>query len=125
MGLHHELSIYRDARRLLEQTLKIVRNLPRDLKQTMGKSLLDGVSDFSRLIMRANVALGAGKVVHLDDLIERVEVIGFQFRALAEMRAIPRTHHAEVIETLAAIGAQAGGWKKASAAASPVQPSLW
>lgn len=123
MALHHELPIYRDTRKLLGQTLKIVRNLPRDLKQTMGRSLLEEVSDLSRLIMRANVAQGSGKVVHLVDLVERAEVIGFQFRALADVGVVPRTHHADVIESLAAIGKQANGWKKGFAS-SPVQESL-
>lgn len=135
MGLHHELSIYRDSRTLLVKTISIVRNIPRDLKQTLGRSLLEGVSDFSRLIMHANIAMGAGKIPHLDELLAKLEVIGFQFRALAEMGAVPRTHHAEVIELMAAIGKQAGGWKRdnkpapenhelTNAAASPVQSQL-
>lgn len=135
MGLHHELSIYRDSRTLLIKTISIVRNLPRDLKQTLGRSLLEGVSDFSRLIMHANIAVGAGKVPHLEELLSKLEVIGFQFRALAEMKAVPRSHHADVIELMAAIGKQAGGWKKGSsseptnhektnAVSSPVQSQL-
>lgn len=123
MALHHELPIYRDTRNLLGQTLKIVRNLPRDLKQTMGRSLLEEVSDLSRMIMQANVAQGSDKRIPLTELIERAEVIGFQFRALAEIGVVPRTHHADVIESLAAIGKQANGIKK-KFASSPVQESL-
>lgn len=135
MGLHHELPIYRDSRALLIKTISIIRNIPRDLKATLGKSLLDGVSDFSRLIMHANIAMGDGKVPHLDELLTKLEVIQFQFRALAEMGVLPRTHHADVIELMASIGAQAGGWKKGSISAPvngeqsnvatpPVQSSL-
>lgn len=119
MGLHHELTIYRSALDLLTKTVSINRNMPRDLKVTLGKSLLDGVSDFSRLIMHANIAVGAGKVPHLDELLAKLEVISFQYRGLAELGAVPRKHHADVIELVDTIGKQAGGWKRKAAGMEP------
>ncbi len=102
----------------------------------MGPLMLDRASKLGLLIRRANMAQGTIRADRIDDLLESLDVLIFQFRSLARARVIAITHHARAIETLDSIGAQAGGWKNGSvssalsdtgatqAATSPVQSEL-
>ena len=54
MGMHTDLSIYRAAMGLLHMATTLTRNVPRDLKQSLGKRVIDECIEVLMLIARAN-----------------------------------------------------------------------
>ena len=110
MALHHQLPIYKVAFDLLSMAADITRNIPRDLKAGLGKKVNDECCDLLVLIARANGA--RDKSVHLEEIVERVQVVEFLLRVFKEKRFISVNQHANAIQLTASIGKQANGWKK-------------
>ncbi len=115
MALHHELPIYKDAYGLFSLALKITRNFPRDVKQQLGKRVLDECVNAMTLIFRANVA--RNKVHHIEAMQESIQVLVLLLRASRDERFITTKQYAEAIAFTDSIGRQSSGWKKQSAAA--------
>lgn len=115
MALHHELPIYKDAYGLFSLVLKITRNFPRDVKQILGKSVLDECAKLMTLVFRANVA--RDKVPHIEELQERLQVVEQFLRASRDERFITPNQYANAIKFTDSIGRQSSGWKKQSATA--------
>ena len=69
MAIHTELPIYKVAYDLLGVVVQIVKNMPRDFKQSVGGKIRDECIDVATLVFRANVA--ADKAPHLLDLLGR------------------------------------------------------
>lgn len=120
MGMHNNLPIYKDAFKLLVTVLGLVKNVPRDLKTVLGKTVVDKCSYLLVLIARANFAQNKGP--HLSELIEKVQMVDFLMRALQDLHAIAPRQYASVVQLTESIGRQASGWKKN--ATSPVSSSL-
>lgn len=57
MAMHTELSIYKAASGLLQMATNLTRNIPRELKQSLGRRVIDECVDVLMLIARANAAL--------------------------------------------------------------------
>jgi hypothetical protein len=112
--LHHELPVYKTTFDLLSVAVDLTRNLPRDLKRHLGDEVLGGCTQMVVLVFRANIA--REKVPHIEELLERVEVVNLLLRVLVEKHFISREQYARAIQLTTSIGKQAGGWKKASAA---------
>lgn len=45
MGMHTDLSIYKASLGLLQMATNLTRNIPRDLKQSLGKRVIDECID--------------------------------------------------------------------------------
>ena len=116
MAMHTELTIYKAALGLLQMATNLTRNIPRDLKQSLGRRMIDECIDVLMLIARANSA--RDKRPHLGDLVERVQVIEMMMRLFKDSRFISVTQLANAIEVTTSIGKQANAWKKYSAPAS-------
>ena len=82
MALHSELPIYKVAYDLCDYAVDLVRNMPRDVKSVIGGELRDQCLALVVRIFRANVA--RDKVVHLTDLIERLQVAELLLRLLRQ-----------------------------------------
>lgn len=54
MAMHTELQIYAAAMGLLHMATNLTRNIPRDLKQQLGRRVIDECIDVLMLIARAN-----------------------------------------------------------------------
>lgn len=117
MALHHELPIYKVAYDLLALVTNVRRNMPRDVKQDLGKAISKECVCIVVLIFNANVA--REKAAYLLQLVERVEVVNLLMRLSRDLRFIPTKQYAAAIALTASIGRQATGWRKASAS-SPV-----
>lgn len=65
--LHTDLPIYRAAYELLRTVMDCTRNMPRDLKRTLGEKIAQEVIDIELLVFRANVA--RDKTPYLDKLL--------------------------------------------------------
>lgn len=114
MALHHELPIYKAAYNLLSLATDITRNIPRDLKAGLGAAMRDECIQLLVLIARANGA--RDKVQHIEQIVERVQVVDFLARIFKDKRFISVKQHAEAIQITASIGKQANGWKKSATA---------
>lgn len=117
MALHSSLPIYKVAYDLLSVATDVVRNMPRDFKASIGGRIRDECVEVMVLIFRANAA--RNKVPHLDDLLERLQVAELLFRVSRDKRFISTGQYAAAVQLTTAIGKQANGWRKHSAA-SPV-----
>ena len=121
MALHKDLPIYKTAYELLTSAIKITANFPRDFKRLMGDEIRKECMAIALLIFRANVA--ANKIPHIEQLLERLQVIELAIRLSKDMRFISTKQYAEVIEHTDAVGKQAQGWKKQQAASPDGGPS--
>ncbi|WP_248769113.1 four helix bundle protein [Pseudomonas sp. MWU12-2345] len=112
MAMHTELSIYNAAMGLLHMATNLTRNIPRDLKQSLGKRVIDECIDVLMLIARANSS--RDKRPHLELLVEKVQVVEFMMRLFKDNRFISVPQHANAIEVTTSIGKQANAWKRST-----------
>ncbi|OHC34969.1 MAG: hypothetical protein A2W79_26385 [Pseudomonadales bacterium RIFCSPLOWO2_12_60_38] len=110
MAMHTELAIYNAAMGLLHMATTLTRNIPRDLKQSLGKRVIDECIEVLMLIARANAT--QDKRPHLTLLVEKVQVVEFLMRLFKDNRFISVPQHAKAIEVTASIGKQANAWKR-------------
>ncbi len=113
MALHHELPIYKVAYDLLGLVTNARRNMPRDVKQDLGKAISKECVRIVVLIFRANVA--HDKAPHLLEILERTEVVNLLLRISRDLRFIPTKQYGAAIALTTSIGKQANGWRKHSA----------
>lgn len=121
MAAANNLPIYKVAYDLFGVVTDAVRNMPRDVKQLVGARIATEAMDIVMLIFRANAA--REKVPHLDDLLERLEVINLMLRLARDKRFIATKQYASAIALTDQVGKQAGGWRKHSASSPVVSPS--
>jgi hypothetical protein len=112
MALHHELPIYRETYNLLCRVLQVTRNIPRDFKRLVGEELRAECVRMMVLIFRANVA--TDKVQHIQELLERLQVVELMLRMSKDMQWISTKQYASLVELTQGIGKQATGWKRHS-----------
>ncbi|KAF0804894.1 MULTISPECIES: four helix bundle protein [Alcanivoracaceae] len=117
MALHSELPIYRLSYELLSVATEVTRNIPRDYKRLFGEKVRDECVEILVLIFRANTA--RNKVPHIEDLLERLQVVELLLRLCRDKRFISTKQYAAAVEITDKVGRQATGWKRHSAAASP------
>lgn len=115
MTFHTELPIYRDCYELLSMSTDLVKNMPRDFKQSLGRKIHEECIDMLVLVVRANIAKGVGKVPHLEQLQERLSVTEVLLRLSTDKRLISKRHYAQSIKVTSSIGKQVTGWRKSSA----------
>lgn len=112
MAMHTDLHIYKVSMDLLRLATNLTRNIPRDLKLTLSKRVIDECIDVLMLIARANAT--KDKRPHLTELVEKVQVIEFLMRLFKENRFISIPQHAKAIEVTTSIGKQANAWKRST-----------
>ncbi len=114
MALHTQLPIYKVAYDLLDIVTDLVKNMPRDFKQSIGGKISTECVEIVVLIFRANCA--REKATHLSELIERLQVAELLLRLSRDKRLIATGQYARAIELTQSIGKQANGWRRSSAA---------
>lgn len=114
MGLHTSLPIYKVTYDLFALTAALIRNMPRDLKVSLGGKLRDECLELVLRVYRANVA--RDKVQHLTELLEHLQVTELVLRLAKDLRAISLKQYAAAVALTDKIGKQATGWRKHSAA---------
>lgn len=117
MAIHTELPIYKVAYDLLGVVIALVKNMPREVKQSIGGKIRDECIEVATLVFRANVA--ADKAPHLLTLLEHLQVAELLLRLARDHRFISTGQYAQAIALTGSIGKQANGWRK-SAAARPL-----
>ena len=112
MAMHMDLQIYKASLGLLQMATNLTRNIPRDLKLSLGKRVIDECIDVLMLIARANAT--RDKHPHLIQLVEKIQVIEFLMRLFKESRFISISQHAKTMEVTTSIGKQANAWKRST-----------
>jgi len=112
MALHTQLPIYRAAYSLFDLITDLAKNMPRDFKASIGGKLRDELVEIMVLIFRANTA--REKAIHLETLIERLQVTELLLRLSRDKRLISTAQYARTVELTQSIGKQAGGWRRSA-----------
>lgn len=112
MALHTTLPIYKVAYEFFDLATDLVKNMPRDFKQSLGSKIRDETVAITILIFRANSS--SEKAPHLQSLVERLEVINLILRLSRDKHLISTSQYAKAVEKTASIGKQANGWKKSA-----------
>ena len=118
MALHHQLPIYRLSYDLLSVAVEVTRNIPRDFKRLLGEKVREECVEMLVLIFRANIA--RNKTPHIEDLLERLQVVELLLRLCRDKRFISTGQYARAVEITDQIGRQATGWKRHSKASPAV-----
>ena len=116
MALHSDLPIYKLCFDLLGVATDITRNMPRDLKNTLGSKIQSHCIDMLALIARANIA--KQKAPHIEEMLEHQHIAEFLLRLAHEKKFISHGQWAAAAKLLGTLGKQAGGWLKQSRSAS-------
>ncbi len=112
MALHTQLPIYQVAYRLFDLGLDLAKNMPRDLKQSVGGKFRDECIEIMVLIFRANVS--REKTPHLDALIEHLQVAELMLRVSRDKHLISVGQYAKAVELTTSVGKQASGWRRSA-----------
>jgi hypothetical protein len=117
MALHTDLQVYKIATDLLSLATDITRNMPRDIKVSLGNKIQAECIDMLVLIARANAS--ANKVPHITALLEHQHVAQLLLRLSFDKKFISQKHWSAALELSNRVGRQAGGWLKASRMTAP------
>ena len=112
MALHTQLPIYQAAYSLFDLVTELAKNIRRDFKASLGGKLRDELIEIMVLIYRANTA--REKAPHLDELIERLQVIELLLRLSRDKFLVSTGQYARAVQLTQSIGKQAGGWRRAA-----------
>jgi len=97
MSLHTELDIFKASYDLLGVADDLVRNIPRSHKPHLGRKIFDECTEIVAAIPLANAERGAGKVPHLNRLLQRLEVTKVLFRLCVDKRYISHGQFARTV----------------------------
>lgn len=110
-----DLKVIADCYDLAVYLSKRVEKFPRSHRYTLGAEIERRVQGLIGDLVRARYA-GAGerRVNILADANVELEVLRFQVRLAKDLDALPTTSHGEAARRLEQVGAQVGGWLRAS-----------
>ena len=119
MALHNNLPIYKAVYELLSFATDLTRNIPRAFKRQFSDQLVNVCTSMAIRVRRANIA--ENKIPHINQLLEDLEVAEVLIRLFSDKHWISIKQYSAAILLTAALGKQAGGWKKSatSPASSP------
>ena len=116
MAIHTHLPIYKAAYDLLTLTATVTKNMPKDIRGSIGSEIRNLCLQSVILIAKANAA--QDKTPHLTTLLEHVQTTEILFRLSKDQRYISTGQYAKAIAITDSIGKQANGWKKQTTAVS-------
>jgi len=104
------LPVYKSSYDLFLYSFKLIGNLRRDYKYTVGEKLKDEIMDLMMNVYRANK--GKEKRKHIEKAIENIEVTRILFRLLKDLKQISLNHFAIVSKKIEEVSRQLFGWLK-------------
>jgi hypothetical protein len=115
MALYTELPIYKHGCDLLALALDVQTQMPRAFKRSLGEKIHALCVDMLEAMAVANAVRGADRIAAIDQLLQHLRAATAMLRVGHDKRLISHALWARSVETLDAIGSQAGGWKRATA----------
>ena len=112
MAQYQHLPIYKLTYDILLRIMQVTKDFPREYKYTLGQNFKDETTELIVLIYRANST--KDKIRHIDEIIERVQLVQLLMRLCHDMRILQRKHYADLTEKTDSLARQAQGWRKAS-----------
>jgi len=116
MALHTELQIHKTGVELLALAADVQAAIPRSFRN-FGNRIGDECTELLVAIARANAAQGPRRAAHLEQLLERLDVVALMLRIAHAKRLISQKLWAGSMQLTGSIGRQAGGWLKSSRSA--------
>ena len=110
MAIYTNLPIYKDAYLLLLATSKLMPNLPRDCRYTLGQDTRRKVMELIVLIYRANRTTYKAKII--SDMRELLLETQVYLRLMSDMRYMPEKKYLEFAEHTANMSKQLVAWEK-------------
>ncbi len=107
MALHNETEIYASAMALAMFSLSAARQMPRDVKMLLGKSLYDETVWLGVLILQMNKARDQAKLPIIDRVLEVIEIVTIHLRVARDMKFIPSALFAKSLPLTVSVGKQA------------------
>lgn len=118
MAIHSELPIYKAAYDLLDVAIESTRQMRRDVKQILGRKLVDECVEITVHIQQANRARDKAPLLLV--LQERTQAAEVLFRVCRDKRYLDLGKYARAVELTQSIGRQATGWSRSKSASAPV-----
>lgn len=110
MAIYTNLPIYKDAYLLLLATSKLMPNLPRDCRYTLGQDTRRKVMELIVLIYRANRTTNKAKII--SDMRELLLEAQVYLRLMSDMRYMSEKKYLEFAEHTASMSKQLVAWEK-------------
>src|SRR5688572_27973172 len=107
MAIHSETDIYRAVIDLQRFVLGAAANFRRDVKPLLGGRLIDESLWMAVLVRRANIAIDAAKIEHIDALLEQLEIVQVTLRLARDLKFLPNPKFAESVPLTTMVGKQA------------------
>lgn len=111
---HRDLPIYKHGSQLLQLATEIQVKMPRAYKRVLGERILTLAVDMLEDMAMANATRGQLRVQAIDQLLVHLRAATAMLRVCHDSRLMSPALWAQSVETLDAIGAQAGGWRRSA-----------
>jgi len=121
MALHTDTQIYKTTYELSLLVEKVVSNMKRNYKTTLGAHLRGQCFDLVMSVYRANSSSDRTPIIRA--MREDIEAVNLSLRLAVDLREFPRSQYAKAVELIDSIGRQATGWLKHSENALAASPS--
>lgn len=114
MAQYKHLPIYKTTYELLEKVTRKTKDFPRDFKYSLGDKIRNDCVDLVVFIYRANT-VRQQREEHLQQIIERVQVIELMLRLAKDLRLFNVEAFSEIVLLTDSLARQAQGWIKHTA----------
>jgi hypothetical protein len=111
--MSQELRVLQDFYDLSLYLSQRVLRFPRNVRYGLGLAIERRLQDLLALLVRAKYAPPTGKAPLLRDANVELEVLRFQVRQAAELKALALGSQKHALERLGQVGQQVGGWLRA------------
>ena len=109
MAQYKHLPIYKTTYELLEMVTRKTKDFPRDFKYSLGDKLRNECIELVIFIYKANT-LRQQRKEHLQQILERVQVIELMLRLSRDLRLFNVVAFSEIVLLTDSLARQAQGW---------------
>jgi hypothetical protein len=123
MALYSELPIYKHGCDLLSLAVDVQTQMPRAFKRSLGEKIHALCVEMLEAMATANACRGEERLQQLENLLRHLRAATAMLRVSHDKRLISPKLWAQSVELLDAVGSQAGGWRKQTAATLSAAPA--
>ena len=105
-----ELKVLQDYYDLSVYLMGRIAKFPRNVRYGLGVAVEKRLQDILAFLVRAKYSPAAERPPILRNVNVELEVLRFQLRQAAELKALPLGSHGHALERLQGVGQQVGGW---------------
>lgn len=110
MAIYTNLPVYKSTYRLLLSVVRILPDLPRDCRYSMGQKLREKIMDIIIMVYRANRTRRKLPIImHIREALVEVQVY---LRLMCDMRYISDGQYIDIMEQSVEISKQVSAWSR-------------